>query len=140
LPDKTWKQITRRAKIFGLQRNNFGTKYISSNEKILQKLLDELNITYIFQKRIDYNKNKFYIADFLLNSSNIILEAQGDYWHGNPKVFPVPSNTQLLKIANDAKRKSILEDLGYKVIYIWEYDLIHNYQQCKDIIKALLPV
>jgi very-short-patch-repair endonuclease len=126
--------------MFGLKRDNYGTKYISPNEKIVKKILEELKIDYTFQKRIDYDKNKFYITDFIINNTNIILEAQGDYWHGNPKIYPNPSNTQLEKITGDRNRKNILENLGYEVIYLWEYDLIHNYQQCKNIIKALPPV
>lgn len=137
---KDWKKITRRAKMFGLTRSSHGTKYKSPNEKIVENILNELNIEYSFQKRIDYGKNKFYIIDFIINNTNIVLEAQGDYWHGNPIVFPNPSKTQLEKIANDIKRKSILENMGYQVIYLWEYDLINNYHQCKDIIKALPPV
>lgn len=133
---KDWKKITRRAKVFGLVRDTHGTKYKSPNEKIVEKILNELNIEYVFQKRIDYKKNKFYIVDFIINGTNIILEAQGDYWHGNPITHPNPSKTQLEKIANDKKRKSILEDMGYKVIYLWEYDLINNYEQCKNIIKS----
>ena len=136
---KDWKKIARRAKMFGLVRDSHGTKYKSPNEKIVEKILNELNIEYTFQKRIDYKKNKFYIVDFIINGTNIVLEAQGDYWHGNPITHPNPSKTQLEKIANDKIRKSILEDMGYKVIYLWEYDLINNYQQCKDIIRALPP-
>lgn len=134
-----WKKITRRAKLFGLQRDNFGTMYISPNEKLVKRLLEELNIEYDFQKRIDYSNNKFYITDFIIKNTNLILEAQGDYWHGNPLIYPNPSKTQLEKINNDKIRKQTLEKLGYKVIYLWEYDLINNYNQCKEIITKALP-
>lgn len=140
LSNRDWKKITRRAHLFGLIRDSHGTKYESPNEKIVKNMLEKLNIDYTVQKRINYGKNKFYIVDFIINNSNIILEAQGDYWHGNPIVFPNPSKTQLEKINGDIKRKTCLENLGYKVIYLWEYDLINNYQQCEDTIKALLPV
>lgn len=136
----TWKQIIARAKLFGLTRNQSGTLYISPNEKIVKQILKELNIDYYFQKHIYYKKNKYFIADFLIKDTNIILEAQGDYWHGNPQIFKNPSDIQLEKIKNDKIRKKILENLNYKVIYLWEYDLVNNYEQCKlDIIKALPP-
>ena len=68
------------------------------------------------------------------------MEAQGDYWHGNPQIFKNPSDIQLEKIKNDKIRKKILENLNYKVIYLWEYDLVNNYEQYKlNIIKALPP-
>lgn len=134
---KDWKKITRRAKLFGLKRNTHGTMYISPNEKIVQAILQELSISYSFQKRIDYKKNKFFIVDFFINNTNIIFEAQGDYWHGNPKVFTELNDTQKRKIEKDKQRKSILEKMGYQVIYLWEYDLKNNYQQCFNIIKSL---
>ena len=110
---KDWKKITKRAKLFGLKRDSFGTKYESPNERLIKQIFSELNFqNYTFQKRIDYKKNKFYLADFVLNDTNIILEAQGDYWHGNPIIYPNPSKIQLEKIENDKKRKAILENLG----------------------------
>ena len=131
---KNWKKITNRAKMFGLKRDSFGTLYKSPNEVIVENILKELDIKYCFQKRINVDKNKFYLADFVLENTNVILEAQGDYWHGNPKVFKNPSDIQLEKIANDKIRKEKLESIGYKVVYLWEYDLKNNYEYCKKLI------
>ena len=131
---KNWKKITNRAKMFGLKRDSFGTLYKSPNEVIVENMLKELDIKYCFQKRINVDKNKFYLADFVLENTNVILEAQGDYWHGNPKVFKNPSDIQLEKIANDKIRKEKLESIGYKVVYLWEYDLKNNYEYCKKLV------
>ena len=120
--------------MFGLKRDSFGTLYKSPNEVIVENILKELDIKYCFQKRINVDKNKFYLADFVLENTNVILEAQGDYWHGNPKVFKNPSDIQLEKIANDKIRKEKLESIGYKVVYLWEYDLKNNYEYCKKLI------
>lgn len=136
LNNKKYYQIKIRAKKFGLKKDNNSPEYITYNEQIIKDILEELKARYIFQKKIEYNNNKFYIADFLIND-NIIIEAQGDYWHCNPNIYSKPNNTQIKRIAHDITRKETLEKLGYVVVYIWEYDLFNNYHKCFNLIEKL---
>lgn len=132
-----WKKIFNRAKIFGLKR-----KFIyktSRLESYFVDILNQLEIEFEAQVEIPFKTTKYY-ADFVCNS-NIIFELQGDYWHGNPIKFPNPTDFQKTKIANDSLRKGNLESLGYKVIYIWEYDVKNNIELViSKIHDALLPV
>ena len=99
-----------------------------------------MNITFEEQKRFNF-KDKYYIVDFLLPNENIIIEVNGDYWHGNPLIYQKEqlNNLQLDLINRDINKKNELENIGYKVIYLWEYDLINNIDKCKSIIlNALL--
>ena len=64
--------------------------------------------------------------DFLIYP-NIIIEVQGDYWHGNPKFYgknKKPLNQiQVLKKEQDVKKRKFAQKNGYKVYYIWENEI-----------------
>lgn len=135
IPRKTEKQIERKAGELKLKN-----KILTIPEQKTKVILQELNITFEEQKRFNF-KDKYYIVDFLLPNENIIIEVNGDYWHGNPLIYQKEqlNNLQLDLINRDINKKNELENIGYKVIYLWEYDLINNIDKCKSIIlNALL--
>ena len=51
------------------------------------------------------------------------------------------SYDEIAKNLNISKSKavaqSILENMGYKVIYLWENDLVNNYRECLEYINKL---
>lgn len=100
-------------------------------EIILFNMLSELNVKFIKHKAI----KAICQADAFIEP-NIVLFVDGDYWHCNPKFYPEPKtlaqikNTKRDRIAND---KLIKE--GYIVIRFWEFDLVNNKENCKEIIK-----
>lgn len=62
-------------------------------------------------------KPHFYIrgygeADFCVPSRNIIVECQGEYWHGLP-----------IAIERDAKKRKFANDNGYTLLELWESDI-----------------
>ncbi len=66
------------------------------------------------------------------------MEAHGDYWHGNPLLFPNPNQMQLYAIEKDRLKRSYFEELGYKVYEIWEYDVNIDFPRVKKRIARLL--
>jgi len=97
----------------------------SSIEKIVKQELDHRNVKHKYSK-ILHRKYQF---DYLIND-DIILEVNGDYWHGNPVLYgdgkrPL-NNTQRFKIFRDKEKKEFAEQHGYKVFYIWESEIKNN--------------
>lgn len=133
LPRKNEDQINRKAKNLKLHK----IRQTLPEEKV-ENILIELKLNYEQQTRFNFGE-KYYLCDFKVENKYII-EVQGDYWHGNPKLYDNDSLNELQKemIKRDIDKKYELEQLGYKVIYIWEYDLIHNYEDCKSILNTLL--
>lgn len=135
-----WKFITARARLLGYERKEVSINTKETTLEItLEAFLKELKIDYKKQYQIKYSLKYSYYADFLI-CENIILEAQGDYWHGNPLKFPKPTAFQKQKISKDNIRKNTLENLGYSVYYIWEYDIKKDPESVKIFLKTLLPV
>ncbi len=122
-----------------VHRNKKG--YNSSKlETRIEEVLKESNITYTSQFIIRENKKrKFY--DFCLNEYKIIIEVNGDYWHANPKFYKSNDiiyycfgrkKAKEIWLKDEEKRK-MAENKGYKVIYIWENELM----ELKDNKKIL---
>lgn len=88
--------------------------------------LNNLRIEEKYRQKSFKINGKLYKVDAL--KENVIYEFLGDYWHGNPKRFNSNLlNTQAKKTFGDLykstlDRLKLFESLGYKVIYIWEWD------------------
>jgi very-short-patch-repair endonuclease len=88
------------------------------------KLLINNNIKFETQFKIKYNCNvKFY--DFYLPEYNLIIEADGDYWHGNPNKY---NNDDLNEVqikckVNDLIKDKLAKENNYNLIRFWELDI-----------------
>lgn len=99
----------------------------SNPELILQGKLRELGIEFDTHIPI-YGQPDIFIAP------NICIFVDGDYWHGNPKFYDMNSKLCGGKSAQQIwdKDKNIthtLEEMGMKVIRIWESDIIENIEK-----------
>jgi G:T-mismatch repair DNA endonuclease (very short patch repair protein) len=94
----------------------------TSIEKEVEKYLieNEINFKYNFIDKYQY--------DFLLKDLNIIIEVQGDYWHGNPLYYSNDNKlkqlneVQLYKQKLDKEKYEYIKD-RYDIIYLWETDI-----------------
>ena len=96
----------------------------SNPERVVEAELKRLGIKHKYNKILDNR----YQYDFLIDE-NILLEVHGDYWHGNPKIYKSPNDLnerQVFKKKRDKEKKVFAEKLGYKVIYIWEMDVLNG--------------
>jgi very-short-patch-repair endonuclease len=82
----------------------------------------------IFQEEVSVGD---YWMDFTTNNK-ICIEVNGDYWHCNPKKYKSDYlNRKTKKTAaeiweKDKERKEFIEKSGYKVIILWESDIMKN--------------
>lgn len=128
--------IIRRTQHF--TKNGF---YSSSLETKISECLDRLNISYTRQF---YIGRKIY--DIKLLNSDIILEINGDFWHGNPKIYketdilnhPFNKTTAKNLWIKDEKKRILAEKKGYKIIYIWEKEIKENKNNLMSLILEKL--
>lgn len=102
-------------------------------EKKVSELLKSLNVEFECQKKIDY-----YMCDYVIGRN--VIEVQGDYWHANPIRYSEKNLTEAQRknIHRDKCKNSFLVNRGYKILYLWERDLIKNYSMCEDLVKQFL--
>lgn len=102
----------------------FKHKKMNQLEKLVADMLDQNNIPYHFQFFLNYNGIcKSY--DFKIKDKNILLEVDGDFWHGNPDTkhhFNKLNEVQ----SNDSLKTQLAIDAGYQIFRFWEKDIKEN--------------
>lgn len=98
-------------------------------ELIMKKLLTESNTPFKHQFRL--GKCLF---DFHILGTKILIEVDGDYFHGNPKKFSTLNKMQLKMKERDKKHDEVALNNGYILLRFWEDDILRN----EDIVKNKL--
>jgi len=107
-------------------------------EKKIEEFLNELNIKYKYS--FIFRKRQF---DFMLPEYNIIIETNGDFWHGNPKLYGKNKKKgnlkewQKEKQIDDIIKCNIANDGGYEIFSFWEDDIYNKTQRVIDILKQI---
>jgi very-short-patch-repair endonuclease len=104
-------------------------------EVIFENFLNECNIPYQCKFRI-YNETKtnfwFKEYDFLLLNTNILIEVDGDYWHGNEVIFSELSEFQKQVRKKDIEKENFAKLKGYEIIRFWGSEIINNSNDVKN--------
>lgn len=96
----------------------------SSLERIVADLLAEIGVIFESQKGIGP-----YACDFFIPSANLVIEADGEYWHS------LPANK-----VRDRRKTTFLLNNGYQLLRLPERTVRSNSAWCKkQILNALKP-
>ena len=87
-------------------------------EKKVYDVLNDTNIEFETQKQVNRYRFDFYLPDY-----NLIIEADGDYWHGNPDVFDNLNKKQKERSEIDKQRDIWCKNKGYNIERIWGSDI-----------------
>ena len=90
-------------------------------------MLSKLNIAYETQFFLQHKS-----FDFKLKNTKILIEVNGDYWHGNPSfyneddVLNYPGGKVVVRDLweKDKIKKERAEKYNYKLVYIWENEIV----------------
>ena len=119
---KSWSLKSYEERLKETEYSRSCIKYTSKLELRIQEILN--------QNKITYTANGFlYSYNFdIIFKNKTILEIQGDFWHANPLFYK--KNDMLLEGLSvkkvwdkDKKKKEKLEKNGYKIVYLWEFDI-----------------
>jgi very-short-patch-repair endonuclease len=84
-------------------------------------MLTGLGIEFTHQFEVDGFDYDFYIP-----SKKILLEIDGDYWHGNPEKFTELNNMQRKNKGLDKLKTKHAADRNYQLHRFWENDIVNN--------------
>jgi G:T-mismatch repair DNA endonuclease (very short patch repair protein) len=87
-------------------------------EIIVKEVLDKLDINY----KKNYRCGR-YIFDFYLKDHKLVIECQGDYWHGNLEYFENLNEIQLKNIERDESKKKYIAENDLKSLFLWENEI-----------------
>lgn len=103
-----WKNLSYEEKIKRTEKARLKCRANPSSIEIaISLVLEELEIEFASQKLIGA-----YIVDFYLPNRNLVIECDGDYWHGSDRAKE-----------HDKKKDLFLESKGYKVLRLRECDI-----------------
>lgn len=124
-------------------KQKFPSKDTSIEIKI-QNFLKELKIEFVTHKYIKEVEHS-YQCDIFVPSMNLIIECDGDYWHGNKDLYPDNklSKRIITQRATDKVRNYELVNGGFNVLRMWEHKIrdmqLEDFKN-KLLISQLLPL
>jgi len=83
-----------------------------------REILERLEVD--FQEQVLIAKK--FLVDVLISKCNLIIQWDGDYWHGHPR-YEELSERQLRRKKLDASQDAYLTKCGYEVLRFWEADV-----------------
>jgi G:T-mismatch repair DNA endonuclease (very short patch repair protein)/DNA-directed RNA polymerase subunit RPC12/RpoP len=99
----------------------FSHRPMNKLERLVADQLDKSKIKYKFQYFInDGSLCKSY--DFKINGKPLILEVDGDFWHGNPSKLNHYEKVNEVK-QNDRLKEEMASKRNIKVVRLWESDI-----------------
>lgn len=110
------------------------SKKMTAPEKKFLSLMKELNENVECQKIVG---SKIY--DFYIPKKNMLIEVDGDYYHGSA-IFEEKGLNSMQKRnkKNDVFKNTLAIGMGYSLERVWESDLNNNYQIVKERMIELL--
>lgn len=108
-------------------------------EKIVSEYFDENKLDFIYSVIL-----ASYQFDFKIKGDKILIEVNGDYWHGNPEFYNKDglfgkrklNKIQLSKMEKDIEKTKWAESRGFTLIRIWESEIKNgNYKNKLNEIK-----
>jgi hypothetical protein len=115
----------------------FAKKPMNKLEEFVASLLNENNIEYHYQYFLKTKEGICKSYDFKIKNTNILLEIDGDYWHGGPGVKKHFYKLEEIK-QNDLIKNQLAEDNGFSLIRIWESNIYNEPNIVVDKIKRLI--
>lgn len=134
-----------------IQKRLVGNPKISKESKIFFQALDNMlppdlvkmsSTGYKSLERWVRTGTNMYFLDYIIQ--NCIIEYNGSYWHGDPRLFEEADWHSGKKAfvkeiwEYDQQRLDNLQQLGYNVLTIWSYDVDHDFNEqlikCKEFL------
>lgn len=80
----------------------------------------------------------FYQVDFCFLKERVIVEVDGDYWHGNPALYTTFNANQKRVMSKDKRECTYFKNLGWTFLRFWESDINKDINGCiKQVQEAL---
>ena len=101
----------------------------------LKKILNSLGFIFEEEFTLGYWSFDFYLVEY-----DILVEADGDYFHVNPRKYTDGPKTKTQKVNHlrDKKKNKYCKDNNRTLLRFWEYDILNNPKEIECTLKKLL--
>lgn len=108
----------------------------SSLERAGYTLLDEMGV--IHQRQ--YVIGGKFTVDAFVPEAGVVIQWDGDYWHGHPVRFPNPDARVRRRMALDISQDAYMAKCGYRVVRVWESEIKAGMDAVRERIRASLAL
>lgn len=119
-------------------KSHINANVIQSKRKGLNKLekegniiLKEIGIDFVNQKLVC----KKFLVDVYIPSKNIVIQWDGNYWHGKNLKYNEMDYRQKKRHRLDKSQDAYMKKMGIKVLRFWEDEVYKKRSEVIDIIK-----
>lgn len=113
----------------------FSKRPLNTLEILVANFLDDNGIEYYYNFFI--SKESTHSYDFKIKDTNIIIEIDGDYWHGNPNTKNHFWDVETTK-RTDLIKESVAKERGFKLLRFWESDIKKDFELVKcEILQVI---
>jgi very-short-patch-repair endonuclease len=110
------------------------TMHPNNLERATYAILDAIGMAYEPQ----YLVGGRFCVDAFVPSLSLVIQFDGDYWHGHPDKFPILDERQRKRRRLDASQDAYMTSCGYQVIRIWETDIKKHPEQVTALLRGTL--
>lgn len=103
----------------------FKKRPMNKLETLVSSILDENNIKYYFQFFLKSKEGMSKSYDFKIKNKKILIEIDGDYFHGGPGVKKHFFKLNEV-IKNDKLKNQLAKQRGYTLLRFWESDIYNR--------------
>jgi very-short-patch-repair endonuclease len=79
-----------------------------------------------------------YVVDFCFPEKRLIVEVDGDYWHGNPSLYTEFDRIQTKTRHKDKSENTFCKNQGWILLRFWETDINKNIHTCIKRVSEVL--
>lgn len=140
LPSKNGNKIkSKKRKPITVNKSHpkYGTSKLESD--FARDFLDKLGVEYVYQFEAK-DIGRFF--DFYLPKSNLIIEIDGDFWHGNPEKYKKEElkghQIRAQRIDEYKTKWALLHSIP--ILRFWESDIRKNPKEVMKILKERLAI
>lgn len=112
------------------QQRRIGLNGLEKKGKVILE-----NIGISFQEQVLIRRK--FVVDVLL-PNDVVIQWDGDYWHGNPKRYRILNKIQESKRKFDKACNAYLKKCGYNVIRFWEWDVSNKPEWVESEIRKII--
>jgi len=116
-----------------IQSNKKGLNLI---ETIMEKILNDLKLDFKSQ-HLMFDK---FLVDFYLPNYNLVIQCDGDYWHGHPSKLKEgkPDKRQDKRMKLDKSQDAYMKKCGVNILRFWEHKIKKSEEEISDTIKRTI--
>lgn len=128
-----------------------GGRAATSKQERYRKTKPELKLEeFLKQNNVEYDyscimgsKERCFQYDFIIRHRRILIEVQGDYWHGHPDLYNEDGSNdkkklndiQIKNMNKDKLKEQFAKEKNFKLIYIWESEINKgDFSKIKEIL------